>query len=169
MRKILRIAALAASWAPIFLSAQKVEVKIVNRQNNQTQYNYVVPGHATSTSNGNANCYGNSIGTSANVNCSGYSVTNTTTTAPRDVSFSVTGATFSLLLADGRTVVVNCVSKFAEHMAGPSGNHRSCRQPLVDDIEAEFKGKNAKLYWVVSLDGKKMESETYTILAVLAK
>ena len=39
--------------------------------------------------------------------------------------------------------------------------------PLVDDIDVEFKGKNAKLYWVVSLDGKKTESETYTILAVL--
>ncbi len=41
--------------------------------------------------------------------------------------------------------------------------------PLVDDIQAEFKGKNAKLEWPVSLDGKKMESETYPILAVLPK
>jgi hypothetical protein len=39
--------------------------------------------------------------------------------------------------------------------------------PLVDDIQAEFKGKSAKLFWVVSLDGKKVDSETYTILAVL--
>jgi hypothetical protein len=41
--------------------------------------------------------------------------------------------------------------------------------PIVDDLQAEFKGKNAKLIWPVSLDGKKMESETYTILGVLAK
>jgi len=39
--------------------------------------------------------------------------------------------------------------------------------PLVDDVDVEFKGKDAKLYWVVSIDGKKTESETYTILAIL--
>ncbi len=38
--------------------------------------------------------------------------------------------------------------------------------PLVDDIQVEFKGKNAKLTWPVSLDGKKFESERYKILAV---
>lgn len=35
--------------------------------------------------------------------------------------------------------------------------------PLVGNIEAEFKSDNAKLIWPVSLDGKKMESETYKI------
>jgi hypothetical protein len=84
-------------------------------------------------------------------------------------SYSVTGATLSLLLPDGRTAVVNCVSKFAERFAGPAGNHRSCRTPILDDIKADFKGKNAKLSWPVSLDGKKFESETYKILAVLPK
>jgi hypothetical protein len=39
--------------------------------------------------------------------------------------------------------------------------------PLVNDIQADFKGKDAKLFWPVSLDGKKTESETYTILAIL--
>jgi hypothetical protein len=63
--------------------------------------------------------------------------------------------------------VVNCVSKFAEHFAGAAGNHRSCRIPILDDIHAEFKGKDAKLFWPVSLDGKRLESETYKILAVL--
>jgi hypothetical protein len=48
-------------------------------------------------------------------------------------------------------------------------NRRSCRQPLVDDVQVEFKGKDAKLYWPVSLDGNTFESETYTILAVLPK
>jgi hypothetical protein len=65
--------------------------------------------------------------------------------------------------------VVNCESKFAERFAGPRGNRRSCRVPLVDDIQAEFKGKNAKLIWVVSIDGKTLESETYKIIAVLDK
>lgn len=84
-------------------------------------------------------------------------------------TFTVHGATFTLQLPDGRLVVVNCESKFAEHMAGPVGNRRSCRTPLVDSIQADFKGDNAKLIWPVSLDGKKMQSETYKILAILDK
>ena len=84
-------------------------------------------------------------------------------------SYQVTGATFSLQLPDGRIAVVNCMSKFAEHFAGPAGNHRSCRMPIIDDIQVEFKGSGAKLIWPVSLDGKKFESETYKILAVLPK
>jgi hypothetical protein len=84
-------------------------------------------------------------------------------------AISRAGATFTLLLPDGRAAVVNCESKFKERMAGPRGNRRSCRIPLVDDIQAEFHGDNAKLEWVVSLDGKKTQSETYKILAILDK
>ena len=84
-------------------------------------------------------------------------------------SFKVHGATFTLQLPDGRLAVVNCESKFAEHMAGPAGNHRSCRMPIIDHIQAEFKGDNAKLMWPVSLDGKKLQSETYKILGILDK
>lgn len=145
--------------------SQKMGVKIVNRQSGDTDYSYVVPGRTFSSSTGNANCYAGS----SNVNCSGITRTSGYTTAPHPVSYSVTGATLSLLLPDGRMAVVNCVSKFQERMAGPRGNHRSCRTPLVDNIEADFNGKNAKLKWPVSLDGKKFESETYKILAVLDK
>jgi hypothetical protein len=148
----------------ICFAAEKVNVKVVNRRTSETGYNYTVPGHSTSTSNANVNCYG-----STSVSCSGTSRTSGYTTAPRDVSYSVTGATFSLLLPDGRVAVVNCVSKFAERMAGPAGNHRSCRVPLVNDIQVEFKGSKAKLFWPVSVDGKKLESETYKILSVLDK
>ena len=52
---------------------------------------------------------------------------------------------------------------------GREGNRRSCRVPIVDDLEFEFHGDKAKLGWPVSLDGKKMASETYKILGVLAK
>lgn len=148
--------------------AQLMTVKIIDRRTSETTYAYQVPGYATSSSYGGANCTANAYGDSASANCSGSSTTNTTYTAPRDVSFSVTGATFALLLPDGRVAVVNCVSKFAERMRGPEGNHRSCRMPIIDEIEVEFKGKNAKLEWSVSLDGKKKESETYTILGILA-
>jgi hypothetical protein len=41
--------------------------------------------------------------------------------------------------------------------------------PLVEDVEADFHGDKAKLQWVVSLDGKKGQSETYKVLAVLPK
>ena len=72
-------------------------------------------------------------------------------------------------MPDGRAAIVNCESKFKERMVGPAGNHRSCRMPLVENIEAEFHGDKAKLIWVVSLDGKKMQSETYKVLAILDK
>lgn len=167
MRKPAVFVVFAALLIPAVSPAQKMNVKIIDRHTGETNYSYQVPGYAQSTSQGNANCNANTFGNSTDVNCSGTGTTTTRITAPREVSFNVTGATFALLLPDGRVAVVNCVSKFAEHFAGPAGNHRSCRMPIVDDIQAEFKGKNAKLEWSVSLDGKKMESETYTILGVL--
>jgi hypothetical protein len=140
-----------------------ISVKIIQRQNSETGYSYIVPGHSTATSDTSLNCYAGST----NVNCSGRTTTNEYDTAPRAISYSVSGATFSLLLPDGRIAVVNCESKFKEKM--DYINRRSCRTPLVNDIQAEFKGKNAKLVWSVSLDGKKTESETYKILAVVDK
>jgi hypothetical protein len=38
---------------------------------------------------------------------------------------------------------------------------------MVDETQVDFKGKDAKLEWTVSLDGKKKESETSRILGVL--
>ncbi|MFZ0687391.1 MAG: hypothetical protein WAM89_17750 [Terriglobales bacterium] len=75
------------------------------------------------------------------------------------------GATLTLVLPNGDSAVVNCTSKFHERFAGP-GNVRSCRVPLVDEFEATFNGDKAKLFWPTSLDGKKVESETYKIIAV---
>jgi len=140
-------------------------VRVIDRQNNETDYSYVVPGHFTSFSNASVNCSDNSY----SVNCSGTGSTSGFTTPGALVPFQVRGATLTLLLPDGRGAVVNCESKFAERMAGPRGNHRSCRVPLVQAIEAEFRGNKAKLEWVVSLDGKRKESETYKVLAVLGE
>jgi hypothetical protein len=142
---------------------QRLEVKVLDRQDNETDYSYVVPGHFSSYSNASASC----SGTDSSVSCSGSGTTNGISTPGHQVSYHVRGATFTLLLPDGRGVIVNCESKFAERMAGPQGNHRSCRIPLVENIDAEFKGDKAKLEWVVSLDGKKKQSETYKILAIL--
>lgn len=154
---------LLACASPV--SAQKLNVKIIDRQDHDTDYSYVVPGHAYANSNANVNCSGDG----SNVNCNGSSDTYTTSTPAQEVPFQVRGATFSLLLPDGRIAVVNCDSKFAEHFAGARGNHRSCRVPIVDNIEADFHGGNAKLIWVVSLDGKKTDSETYKVLGILEK
>ena len=134
----LAIAALVLACAAS-ASAQKLNVKIVNRADHDSSYDY------------------------AGVYSIGGSTTATATT------FHVTGATLTLQLPDGRRAVVNCASKFAEHFAGPAGNRRSCHVPLVDDIQAEFHGDSAKLSWNVSIDGKKSQSETYKILAVLDK
>jgi hypothetical protein len=144
-------------------SAQKLSVTIMDRQDNETDYTYVVPGHFNSHSDSTANCYGSY----SNVNCIGSSTTNGSVMPAQQVSYHVRGATFTLQLPDGRAAVVNCESKFKERMAGPRGNHRSCRVPLVDEVQADFHGDNAKIEWAVSLDGKKMQSETYKILAIL--
>src|SRR5580693_8255070 len=92
-------------------SAQKLEVKVIDRQDKEDSYDYVA-------------------------------VYNNITVGK---TFKVQGATFTLQLPDGRLAVVNCDSKFAEHMAGHAGNRRSCRIPVVDSIQADFNGDNAKL------------------------
>jgi len=147
------------------VSAQKLDVKIVDRQDHDTDYTYVVPGHSYANSNTNVNCNGGDN----YANCNGTTTTTGTSTPAHEVSYHVRGATFSLLLPDGRVAVVNCDSKFAERFAGPQGNRRSCRMRLVETVQAEFHGDKAKLIWPVSLDGKKMQSETYKILGILEK
>jgi len=144
-------------------SAQKLAVKIIDRQDNDTDYAYVVPAHWFSNSNTNVNC-----GVSdANVNCNGSTNATGTIAPAHQVSYQVRGATFTLQLPDGRGAIVNCESKYAPK--GDYINRRDCRMPLVENIQAEFRGDKAKLTWVVSLDGKKTQSETYKVLAILDK
>lgn len=138
MRTIVALGLLLAGLAPL-AAAQKMNVKIVNREDHDNSYDY------------------------AGVYTVGGSTTATST------RFHVTGATLTLQLPDGRLAVANCVSKFAEHFAGPAGNRRSCHVPLVDTVEADFHGDSAKLSWNVSINGKKSQTETYKILAVLDK
>src|SRR5436190_17491612 len=91
-----------------YVSAQRLAVKVINHQDNETDASYAVPGYSFSNSNANVNCNGNDT----SVNCNGTSVTNTTATPGHVVSFRVRGATLTLLLPDGRAAVVNCESKF---------------------------------------------------------
>jgi hypothetical protein len=154
-------------------AAESLAVKIIDRQNRDTVYSYAIPEHSTSTSNTDMNC----SGSVNSLNCSGTTHTTGSSIPARGGSYEVRGATFSLQLPDGRVAVVNCESKMPPRAlgiamavtAGTPLNRRSCRIPLVNDIQAEFSGDKAKLLWTVSVDGKKLESETYQILAVLDK
>src|SRR5229473_8538446 len=135
--------------------AQNLAVKIIDRQDHDTDYTYVVPAHWFSNSNTNVSCGGSDT----NVNCNGSTNTTGTITPAHQVSYHVRGATFTLQLPDGRGAIVNCESKYAPK--GDYINRRDCRTPLVENIQAEFHGDKAKLIWVVSIDGKKTQSETY--------
>ena len=127
---------------------KKLSVQIVDRQSSATQYTYRVPGYAAS--NCNASVYGNTA--SANCIASGA--------PPSSGSYSVHGATLSLLLPDGRIVVVNCDAKTNWTDWSHPTYYRGCREPITSTIEAEFDGDNAKLEWPVSIDGKKQQNET---------
>jgi hypothetical protein len=142
-------------------SAQTLPVTVVARQNYQSHYSYVVPAYYYSQASGSYGCYGNDYG----VYCSGGERGWGYATGSHEIAYNVTGATFTLLLPDGRMAVVNCTSKYA--LRFDYINQRSCRMPLVNDIEADFKGNKAKLRWSVSIDGKETASETYQILAVM--
>src|SRR5580658_3193882 len=143
-------------------AADRMKVTIIDRRDSESGYTYVVPGRIQSNANAAANC----SATPSAANCSGSSNTTATVTPSFVGSYSVRGATFSLLLVDGRTAVVNCAGKANRTQIG-RGPRRDCRMPIVNDIEAEFSGDNAKLIWPVSIDGKKMESETYKIIGIL--
>ena len=142
---------------------QIFDITIIDRQDSQTGYSYVVPGHSNSISRTNVNCSGGET----NVNCYGSTNTSRTSTPPHRISYEVRGATLSLRLPDGRIAVVNCESKYALKM--DYINRRSCRIPLVNEVQTEFDGNKAKLKWSVSIDGNKLESETYKILGILDK
>jgi hypothetical protein len=141
----------------------ELDVTIIDRQDSSTRYSYIVPSFSNSTSNTNVNCFDGAN----TLNCSGTTRTATTGTPAHAISYEVRGATLSLQLPDGRIAVVNCDSKYA--LKADYINKRSCRAPLVSQIRAEFDGDKAKLKWSVSVNGTKIESETYKILGVLDK
>jgi hypothetical protein len=142
-------------------AAQSMDVVIIDRQSGETEYSYTVP--QVSTTNGAAQARCSEFGYSANCAASGSS--STVTRPSQQYGYSVRGATLSLKLPDNRIAVVNCESKYALRM--DHINRRSCYVPLVNQIRAEFKGDDAKLTWSVSIDGRKTQSETYKVIAVV--
>jgi hypothetical protein len=92
-----------------------------------------------------------------------YSYIVATRNAALGQTLTLSGATLMLELPDGRMAVVNCKGVSKSSVIHP----RDCRVPLIDAIDVDFHGDNAKLYWPVSLDGKKIQSETYKIISIL--
>ena len=99
----MRLTAIALILAcPVPALAQRLDVKVVDRRDNETEYTYLVPGQFSSYANSSANCAVNDT----NVNCNGSTTTNGYTIPAQQVSYHVRGATFSLQLPDGRIAVV---------------------------------------------------------------
>jgi hypothetical protein len=139
------------SGLPAF--AQKMHVKVIDHQVDGVPFTRFVPG--IGLSNGSATAYGNAA------TASGSSVY----LPAHTMSGSLAHIQMLLLLPDGRRVGVYC----DDHFRGLAQSRiHTCKNPEVDEFDADFSGKNVKLTWGVGLDGKKKESETYVIGKVFA-
>lgn len=155
----LGLAVLSLASCVRLASAQKLEATVLYRQNSDSDYSALIPGYS-----GTIDCAAD-LG---NAECSDPPLHPTpSSSASGEVSLSVVGTTVSLLLPDGKVAVLNCVNKYSYR--GTAINRRSCAMPLVQHVEAEFKGSSARLEWPVGPDGKKTESETYKVVALLDK
>lgn len=141
-------------------SAEKVQVNVLYRQDSDVVYHAVIPGY----SGPNADITGACTLDPDPANCPADTQANATS---GEVNYTVVGTTLSLGLPDGRVAVVNCVNRYSAK--GNYINRRSCGMPMVERVDAEFNGKIAKLTWPVGPNGKKIESETYKVVAMLDK
>lgn len=141
-------------------AAQKVPVNILYRQDSDIVYHAVIPGY----SGPNADVTGACTLDPDPANCPDP---NQSADAKGTPTYLLSGTTLSLRLPDGRIALVNCVSRHSAN--GNYINRRSCGIPLSERAEAEFVGQNAKLSWTLGTDSRKVESETYRVVAVLAK
>lgn len=141
-------------------ASHSIVVTVVARHTGIDPYTFVVPGHLIVGSE--STCSGERLAT-----CRGSeSVAAVHVTAPSG-SFQVQGATLSLALPDGRVALVNCRSKLNGGLSGFLYPYRSCREPWVNDIQAEFDGDKATLRWPAALDSRTMERETYRLLGII--
>jgi hypothetical protein len=138
--------------------AEKVPASVLYRQDSDIAYHAVVPGY----SGAQADITGACTLDPDPANCPAP-----TQAGPGEISYTVIGTTLSLRLPDGRVAVVNCVNRYSSK--GNYISRHSCGMPLVENVEAEFSGQTARLQWPIGTDGKKTESETYKIVALLNK
>ena len=141
-------------------ASHSIGVTVVGRHTGIDPYTFVVPGHLIVRPE--SACAGERLAP-----CRGsWNAAAVGVPAPNS-SFQVQGATLSLALPDGRVAVVNCQSKLNWGLSGFLYPYRSCREPWVNDIQAEFDGEKATLRWPATLDSRKMERETYRILGIV--
>ena len=155
------LAAILMALCAHSVCAQKLEVSVLYRQDSDISYHAVIPGYSGAAADVTGACTLDPDPANCPSQDQGVDP------ARGEVSYMVVGTTLSLLLPDGRVAVVNCVNRYSAK--GSYINRRSCGMPLVEHVEAEFSGHSAKLKWPVGQDGKKIESETYRIVAMLDK
>ena len=153
----LAVASLTFSVPSAF--AQKIEASVLYRQDSDNRYIAVVPGY----SGPDADITGACMLDPDPENCPAVD----SASERGEVNYLLVGTTLSLLLPDGRVALVNCVNRYSAK--GTYVNRRSCGMPMVEHVEAEFIGQSAKLKWQVGTDGKKIESETHKVVAMLEK
>lgn len=156
MRLLIGLAIACSAYAE---KPVEMVVKIIGRKDSSSTVTTVIPAKSRSTVSGNAACAGSVAGAI----CSGGVTSETTSTPAQTISSEISGAALALLLPDGRVAVVACESKYG--FGRPNGL-RDCRIPPADTVRVEFSADNAKLKWPVSIDGKKLQSETYKIISV---
>lgn len=139
-------------------SAQKVEASVLYRQDSDNRYIAIIPGYTGPESDITGAC----LLDPDPANCPQVDA-NTTNATP---TYMVVGTTLSLLLPDGRVALLNCQNRYSAK--SDSLNRRNCGMPMVQQVEADFNGQIAKLTWPGAA-GKKIESETYKVIAMLGK
>ena len=154
------LAVLSLAFSGAFAAAQRVPVSVLYRQDSDIVYHAVIPGY----SGPNADVTGACTLDPDPANCPDQ---NQSTDAKGTPTYLLSGTTLSLGLPDGRIALVNCVSRHSAN--GNYINRHSCGMPLTERADAEFIGQSARLSWTLGLDGKKVESETYKVIALLAK
>ena len=130
------------------------------RQNSDSDYSALIPGYSNPAS---PDCAADL----ANAACDDSARATGNVSASQPFAYYVTGTTLSLLLPDGKIAVVNCINKYSSK--GTYILRRNCGMPLVEHVQAEFKGSMAKLEWPVGPEGAKIESEKYKVVAMLDK
>ena len=150
---------LATSVTTVY--GQKLDASVLYRQDSDVNYFAVIPGYSGAATEGSPDCSLDPL----SADCAGTARAGLSI-APGDVAYNVVGTTLSLLLPDGRVAVVNCVNRYSSK--GNYINRRSCGMPMVEHVQAEISGKNAKLKWAVGTDGK-FETENYKVVVILDK
>jgi hypothetical protein len=153
------LAVLSVAFSITSASAQKIDASVLYRQDSDNRYIAIIPGY---TAPQDADVTGACMLDPDPANCPRVDAT----MSNGSPTYTLVGTTLSLLLPDGRVALVNCQNRFSSK--GTYINRRSCGMPMVQHVQAEFIGPVAKLEWPVA-DGKKTETETYKVIALLEK